>query len=55
MAEVYRILDQQASYFIILTVIDWIDVFTKKEYKDILVDSLNYALHKKVYRCMSME
>jgi REP element-mobilizing transposase RayT len=47
MAEAYRISDQQASYFITLTVIDWIDVFTKKEYKDILVDSLNYCIAEK--------
>ena len=29
------------------TVIDWVDVFTKKEYKLELVDSMNYCVRKK--------
>ena len=38
---------QIGAYFITLTVIDWVDVFTKKEYKDILIDSLKYCIINK--------
>jgi putative transposase len=47
MAEAYRISDQHAPYFITLTIIDWVDIFTRKEYKDIVVDSLNYCIENK--------
>ena len=47
MAEAYRISDQHAPYFITLTVIDWVDIFTRKEYKDIIVESLNYCIDNK--------
>lgn len=47
MADAYRIKDQYKAYFITLTVIDWVDVFTRKEYKDILVDSLNFCIQQK--------
>ncbi len=43
----YLIADQQAIYFLTLTVIDWVDVFTKKDYKVIIVDSLNYCIKNK--------
>ena len=47
MADAYRIKDQHVAYFITLTVIDWVDVFTRKEYKDILIDSLKYCIANK--------
>ncbi len=50
MAIAYRINDQHAAYFITLTVIDWVEVFTRKEYKDIIVDSLNYCIAHKGLR-----
>lgn len=43
----YRIGDQEKPYFITLTVIDWVDVFTRKDYKFIIVDSLNYCIANK--------
>lgn len=39
----YIIADQQQMYFLTLTIIDWVDVFTRKDYKLIIVDSLNYC------------
>lgn len=30
-------------YFLTLTVIDWVDVFTRPEYKHIVIDSLDYC------------
>jgi putative transposase len=47
MADAYRVKDQHSAYFITLTVIDWVDVFSRKDYKDIVVDSLNYCIESK--------
>src|SRR4051794_11838721 len=47
MADAYRIKDQFTAYFITLTIIDWLDVFTRKEYKDIVIESLNYCMEEK--------
>jgi len=36
--------DQNAVYFLIFTIVDWVDVFTRKEYKFVITDSLNYCI-----------
>jgi REP element-mobilizing transposase RayT len=46
-ADNYFITDQNAIYFLTFTVIDWIDVFTRKEYKVVIADSLNYCIENK--------
>lgn len=43
----YLISDQNAPYFLTCTVIQWIDLFSRKDYKDIIVDSLNYCVREK--------
>ncbi|MFY0653056.1 MAG: transposase [Cyclobacteriaceae bacterium] len=43
----YKISDQHARYFMTLTVVNWIDIFSRREYKDIVVDSLNYCTQNK--------
>ena len=43
----YEIQDQQGSYFLTITVIHWIDVFSRSEYRDIIVDSLNHCIEHK--------
>lgn len=43
----YFIRDQNATYFLTFTVEDWIDVFTRKEYRIVIADSLNYCIDKK--------
>lgn len=43
MKEGYFIQNQGAIYFLTLTVTDWVDVFTRKAYRDILIDSLEYC------------
>ncbi len=35
------------NYFLTLTIIDWIDVFTRPEYKYIILDSLKYSQKNK--------
>jgi putative transposase len=57
MAFAYRIHDQFGQYFITCTVNQWVDVFTRREYVDILLDSIRYCQqHKglKVYAWVVM-
>ncbi|SMD46032.1 REP element-mobilizing transposase RayT [Aquiflexum balticum DSM 16537] len=43
MAFSYSIKDQEALHFVTFTVHQWADVFTRKDYVDILVESINYC------------
>ncbi len=43
----YVIRDQYATHFMTFTVCGWIDLFTRKVYKDILIDSLRYCRENK--------
>lgn len=43
----YVISDQNACYFLTFTVVGWIDVFTRKEYKLEVVNSLSYCIKNK--------
>lgn len=47
MRDRYTVEDQEATYFITMTVVHWIDLFTRREYKDIVVNSLNYCAAQK--------
>ena len=46
-ADNYFITDQNAVYFLTFTVTDWIDIFTRNEYKFEIVESLNYCVENK--------
>ena len=46
-SENYRIADQNALYFLTFTVTDWVDVFTRLSYRNIIADSLTYCRHSK--------
>jgi REP element-mobilizing transposase RayT len=35
------------AWFLTLTVVDWIDIFTRQAYRDIFTDGLNYAVDNK--------
>jgi putative transposase len=39
----YKIIENGQVYFITSTIIEWLPVFTRKPYFEILMDSLNYA------------
>jgi len=39
----YIITGQYAIYFLTFTIVGWVDIFTRKECKDIIVDSLKYC------------
>ncbi len=43
----YQISKQEAAHYLTLQVIDWVDLFTRKRYRDIVVDSLNYCISNK--------
>jgi len=43
----YKVYDQQAMYYITCTVHQWVDVFTRKIYVDILINSLKYCQKEK--------
>jgi putative transposase len=47
MSRNYKFHNQERPYFVTLTIINWIDVFTRREYKDILIDSLKYCIKNK--------
>lgn len=46
----YKIRDQQAIHFITFAVVEWVDVFTRQIYAEIVVDSLNYCREHKGLR-----
>ena len=39
MSRNYKIRDQEKLYFISFATVNWIDVFIRREYKDIIVDT----------------
>ncbi len=46
----YQIKDQEALYFLTFQIVDWIDIFTRKIYKDILIDSFKYSIENKGFQ-----
>ncbi len=47
MAEAYQIKDQEAVHFLTFQVVGWVDVFSRKTYRDIVIDSLHYCVSNK--------
>lgn len=43
----YQIQDPAAPYFLTLQVVDWVDAFTRKAYRDIVLESLTYCRQHK--------
>ena len=43
MGDSYQIKDQSATYFLTFQVVGWADIFTRKIYKDIIIESLKYC------------
>ena len=43
----YQIRDQQALHYLTIQIVDWIDVFTRQTYRDIILDSLHYCQQNK--------
>jgi putative transposase len=52
MSRKYKIRDQEKLYFVTFTIVEWIDLFTRRIYKDIFLDSLKYCqTHKGLDLC----
>jgi REP element-mobilizing transposase RayT len=47
MADTYQISDQSGLYFVTLTVIEWVDIFTRMNYKELIINNLNYCQKNK--------
>lgn len=43
----FQIKDKTGSYFLTFQVIDWVDIFTRKVYRDIVIDSFDYCRRHK--------
>lgn len=43
----YKIRNKEAIHFITFAVVEWIDVFTRKVYRDLLLDSIRYCQKEK--------
>jgi len=43
----YKIRNQSAIHFITFAVVEWIDVFTRKDYRDIVLDSVRFCQNEK--------
>lgn len=43
----YKIRNQDAIHFITFAVVEWVDVFTRQEYRDIVLDSIKYCQAEK--------
>ena len=50
MGRKYAIRDQEALYFVTFTIVNWIDLFIRDEYKEVLIDSLDYCQQHKGLR-----
>lgn len=47
MQDGYKIRDQKLPHFITATVVDWVDIFTRKNYREIIVECLDYCIKNK--------
>jgi REP element-mobilizing transposase RayT len=47
MSTAYRISDQEAAYFLTFQIVGWVDVFTRRIYRDIVIESLSYCQKNK--------
>ena len=47
MSTKYKTGDNELAHFITFSVVNWIDALTRNEYKDIIVDSLQFCIKEK--------
>ncbi|MDW3193111.1 MAG: transposase [Cytophagales bacterium] len=43
MSDSYQIKDQSAIYFLTFQVVAWVDIFSRKVYRDIIIESLKFC------------
>ena len=47
MSEKYKVRDHECAYFMTLTTVGWVDVFTRSNHRNSIVDALNYCCQQK--------
>ena len=47
MPDGYQIYNQQGLYYLTFQIVDWVDIFTRQIYRDILIDSFKYCIENK--------
>lgn len=47
MSSKYKFLDQDKLYFVSFATVHWIDIFTRRVYKEIVIESLNWCMENK--------
>jgi putative transposase len=47
MSRAYKISDQDKPYFVTFTIVNWVDLFTRKDYCDILLESIRFCQKEK--------
>lgn len=43
----YKIQDQSGMYFLTFQIVNWIDIFTRQIYRDLIIDSFKYSIENK--------
>jgi len=43
----YQVYDQHGTYFLTFAIVDWVDIFSRKVYRDIVIDSFDYCIKSK--------
>jgi REP element-mobilizing transposase RayT len=46
----YQIKDQEGLYYLTFQIVDWIDIFSRQIYRDIVIDSFKYAIENKEFQ-----
>jgi REP element-mobilizing transposase RayT len=46
----YQIKDQEGLYYLTFQVVDWVDIFTRQIYRDIIIDSFRYSIENKGFQ-----
>lgn len=49
----YKVRNQAGTYFVTFAVVEWVDVFTRQEYRDMVLDSLRFCQKEKGLRLHS--
>ena len=44
MSNRFKIINGHAPYFVTFTIIDWVDIFTRKNYRDLFLEALNFYI-----------
>tara|TARA_R110001592_G_scaffold72804_5_gene222486 strand:+ start:82 stop:387 length:306 start_codon:yes stop_codon:yes gene_type:complete len=47
MSRAYKFKDQTKPYFVTFAIVNWVDLFTRKEYCEVLIDSIKYCQKEK--------